>query len=99
MYWPAYHITINITFINSFSTFQHDAYTETGLPYLSKENIYRQVFTLYMRTCCKHRNNNNNHSVANVYRISGELQVSNYENVFKRPSPWSSGITRKCTVT
>ena len=42
---------------------------------------------MYMQTCCTHRIYN--HSVVNVCGMSGELQVSNNENVFKCPSSWS----------
>ena len=54
------------------------------------------VSKMYMRTCCTHRNNN--HSVVNVCGISGELQVSNNENVFKCPSPWSGKIPRNTQI-
>ena len=51
---------------------------------------------MYMQTCCTHRIYN--HSVVNVCGISGELQVSNNENVFKRSSPWSGKIPRNTQI-
>ena len=51
---------------------------------------------VYMQTCCTHRIYN--HSVVNVCGISGELQVSNNENVFKRSSPWSGKIHRNTQI-
>ena len=51
---------------------------------------------VYMQTCCTHRIYN--HSVVNVRGISGELQVSNNENVFKRSSPWSGKIPRNTQI-
>ena len=42
----------------------------------------RSLSKMYMQTCCTHRIYN--HSVVNVCGISGELQVSNNENVFKQ---------------
>ena len=63
-----------------------------ALERIKKEN----KLCLYMQTCCTHRIYN--HSVVNVCGISGELQVSNNENVFKCPSSWSGKIPRNTQI-
>ena len=60
------------------------------------QNVPAYNMFLYMQTCCTHRIYN--HSVVNVCGMSGELQVSNNENVFKCPSSWSGKIPRSTQI-
>ena len=61
---------------------------------LNRALIFMLRTLVYMQTCCTHRNKN--YSVVNV---CGELQVSNNENVFKCPSPWSGKIPRNTQIS
>ena len=63
---------------------------------IAYQSYFSVIIPMYMQTGCTHRIYN--HSVVNVCGISGELQVSNNENVFKRSSPWSGKIPRNTQI-